>query len=379
MFLTQEIGSIAKPNWLVKKLRERELTDNDWNELRYWLDFSGIKDYEELEGLLSKSELTEDNRKKLTQWSSILVLRCFEKIGLDIIYDGEQQRTEMYQEPATYIEGFEFLGEVRSFDNKYYRKAACIKKPKLKKEYHLEEFNFIKNQTDKSLKVPITGAYTLMNWSFNEYYLKKWRKAEKNLVRARYQANQELAIDLAKKVIRPNVAALVKAGARMIQIDEPAATTKPDEIDIFVKSFNESTKGFASLGSADSSSSPDIRFNLHICFSDYSLLYPAILGLKNCCQFTFEFANQGATYDFLKLMKKNKDKREVGLGVIDVHTDEIETPEVISQRIKAAAKIIEPEKIYVNPDCGLRTRSWRIAFAKLSNMVKAVETLRSIK
>ena len=78
-------------------------------------------------------------------------------------------------------------------------------------------------------------------------------------------------------------------------------------------------------------------------------------------------------------MKKNKDKREVGLGVIDVHTDEIETPEVISQRIKAAAKIIEPEKIYVNPECGLRTRSWRVAFAKLSNMVKAVETLRSIK
>ncbi|MFB0509993.1 MAG: hypothetical protein ACETVX_05810 [bacterium] len=365
LFPTQEIGSIAKPNWLVKKLRGKELDENDWNELSCWLSFTGIKDYEELKELLSKKESPEDDRTTLAQWSSILVLKCFEKVGLDIIYDGEQQRTEMYQEPITYIQGFKFLGEVRSFDNKYYRKAACIKQPKLKKQYHLEEFDFIQNQTSKPLKVPITGAYTLMNWSFNEYYLKKWQRFKKDSRKTHYSANQELVIDLARNVIRPNIAGLVKAGAKMIQIDEPAATTKPDEIEIFVQSFNESTKGF-----------PGIRFNLHICFSNYSLLYPAILKLKNCCQFTFEFVNQGATYDFLKLMKKHKDQREVGLGVIDVHTDAVETPEIISQRIKDAAKIIEPEKIYVNPDCGLRTRFWRIAFAKLSNMVKAVEQLR---
>jgi 5-methyltetrahydropteroyltriglutamate--homocysteine methyltransferase len=370
LFPTQEIGSIGKPNWLVKQLRGKELGENDWQELNYWFNFAGIKDYEELKELLSEKELSEDDRTKLIQWSSILVLRCFEKVGLDIIYDGEQQRTEMYQEPISYIQGFEFLGEVRSFDNKYYRKAACIKPPKLKKQYHLAEFDFIQSalggQAEKPLKVPITGAYTLMNWSFNEYYLKKWQKVKKESSQARYVANQELAIDLSRNIIRPNIAGLIKTGARMIQIDEPAATTKPDEIEIFVQSFNESIKGF-----------PDIRFNLHICFSDYSLLYPTILKLKNCCQYTFEFANQGASYDFLKLMKKYQDNREVGLGVLDVHTDTVETPEIIRQRIKDAAKIIEPEKIYVNPDCGLRTRSWRIAFAKLGNMVKAVEELRN--
>ncbi len=366
LFPTQEIGSIAKPNWLVKKLRGKELSANDWQELSYWFSFARIKDYEELKELLSKKELSKDERIKLTQWSSILVLKCFEKIGLDIIYDGEQQRIEMYQEPISYIQGFEFLGEVRSFDNKYYRKAACLKPSKLKKQYHLAEFDFIQSQAEKPLKVPITGAYTLMNWSFNEFYLKKWRKVKNDSNQARYAANQELAIDLARNIIRPNIAGLVKAGARMIQIDEPAATTKPDEIEIFVQSFNESVIGFS-----------DIRFNLHICFSDYSLLYPAILKLNNCCQYTFEFANQGASYDFLKLMKKYKDSREVGLGVLDVHTDKVETPEIILQRIKDAAKIIEPEKICVNPDCGLRTRSWRIAFAKLENMVKAVDELRN--
>lgn len=365
LFPTQEIGSIGKPNWLVKKLRGKELNEYDWTELNYWLGFARIKDNEELKRLLAKNDLAEPDRTRLAQWSSILVLKCFEKIGLDIIYDGEQQRTEMYQEPATYIQGFKFLGEVRSFDNKYYRKAACADQPKLALQYHLNEFNFIQNRTAKPLKVPITGAYTLMNWSFNEYYLKKWEKLENNRSKARWLANQEFAVDLAKHIIQPNIAGLRDAGAKLIQIDEPAATTKPDEIDIFVQSFNESTQGF-----------PSIRFNLHICFSDYSLLYPAILKLKNCCQFTFEFANQGTAFDFLKLMKKHKDRREVGLGVLDVHTDEIEPVDIIYQRIKAAAQIIDPEKIYVNPDCGLRTRSWRIAFAKLTNMIKAVERIR---
>jgi len=366
LFPTQEIGSIAKPNWLVKKRQGRGLTSEDWAELNHWLKFAQIKDYEELKELLLKKELNKEEHKRLIEWSSILVLHCLERIGLDIIYDGEQHRSEMYQEPVTYIEGFEFLGEVRSFDNKYYRKAACLNKPKLKKPYHLEEFNFVRANTQKPIKVPITGAYTLMNWSFNEYYLKQHlRGNEKNLKKARYKANQAFAMDLAKDIIRPNILALVKAGAKLIQIDEPAATTKPDEIEIFVQSFNESVKGFSG-----------IRFNLHICFSNYSVLYPAILEMKNCCQFTFEFANQGANYDFLKLMKKYRDEREVGLGVIDVHTDTIETPAVIRQRIKAATKIIEPERIYVNPDCGLRTRSWSVAFAKLENMVKAVTSLR---
>ncbi|MEO0092682.1 MAG: hypothetical protein ABIK67_00280 [candidate division WOR-3 bacterium] len=366
LFPTQEIGSIAKPNWLVKKRRGQELKASDWEELRYWLDFAQIKEYDELKDLLKRKALTLKEKNRLVEWSSILVLKCFEKIGLDIIYDGEQHRSEMYQEPISYIDGFKFLGEVRSFDNKYYRKAACIKKPKLLKEYHLEEFNFIKEQTTKPLKVPITGAYTLMNWSFNEFYLKQWQKRKKDFAKARYKANQALAIDLAKTVIRPNIQALVNAGAKLIQIDEPAATTRPDEIPIFVQSFNESTKGF-----------PNVRFNLHICFSNYALLYPAILDLKNCCQFTFEFANQGANYDFLRLMRKYKDRREIGLGVLDVHTDEIESPAVIVQRVKSAIKIIPPERIYVNPDCGLRTRSWRVAFAKLANMVKAVEKLRA--
>ncbi len=363
LFPTQEIGSIARPNWLIKKLRGIKLREEDREELNYWIAFSSFEQRELLLDLIEKEKV--EDREQLKDLSSLLVIRCFEKVGLDIIYDGEQHRTEMYQEPISYIKGFKFYGEVRSFDNKYYKKAACVGEPALKRPYHLEEFEYIKGKTHKCLKVPITGPYTLTNWSFNEYYLKRWKKVERNRKDAIHKANRELALKLAKDIIRPNIEALKKAGATHIQIDEPAATTDPEEIDIFVESFNEATKGI------------DCKFNLHICFSDYSLLYPEILNLRNCSQYTFEFA-QGEKYDFLELMRKYSDDKEIGLGVIDVHTDRIEPPELVRDRILKAIKIIEPERIYVNPDCGLRTRSWRVAFRKLENMVRGAELARKL-
>ena len=85
---------------------------------------------------------------------------------------------------------------------------------------------------------------------------------------------------------------------------------------------------------------------------------------------------QGEKYDFLELMKRYSDNKKIGLGVIDVHTDRIEPPEFIRDRILKASKIIEPALIYINPDCGLRTRTWKVAFAKLKNMVKGVGLAR---
>ncbi|MCW4042844.1 MAG: hypothetical protein NWE90_03875 [Candidatus Bathyarchaeota archaeon] len=357
LFPTQEIGSIARPNWLIKKLRGASLKNGDLDELNHWIKFSSFEKPKELKDILKKERIDEEDKNKLRDLSSLLVIRCFEKVGLDIVYDGEQHRTEMYQEPISNINGFKFYGEVRSFDNKYYKKAACIEEPELKNPYHVDEFNYIKELTDKPIKVPLTGAYTFTNWSFNEYFLKKWIGKERSRKKAIYKADYDLAMSLAKNVIRPNILALKDIGAKLIQIDEPAATTEPEEIDIFLDSYSESTKGINGC-----------KFSLHICYSDYSLLYPHILKLENCSQYTFEFA-QSDSYDFLELMRKYKDEREVGLGVIDSHSDKIESPELIRDRILSASKIIKPERIYVNPDCGLRTRSWKVAFRKLENMI----------
>ncbi len=372
LFLTQEIGSLAKPNWHVKKLSEKELDGKDFQEIDYWTKKVnlGEKTRNELIELL-KYNLDEESEQKIREISALYAIKLQETAGLDLVFNGEQWRSEMYQNPISNLNGFKFYGNVRSWDNKYYLKAAVTSQPQLKTAFHVPEFLFTKKHSKRIVKVPITGAYTLMDWSYNEFYLTKWKTKKENYKEARKSANREFVLELAKNVLQPHIKSLVEKGAEIIQIDEPAATTKPDEIDIFVESFNESVKGV------------NAKFTCHICFSDYSLLFPKILEMKKCKQFTWEFANQDTgtrnSYEkILNLFKEYNDNREIGLGVLNVHSNEIESPELVKDRILFSAKLLgDPKKIYVNPDCGLRTRTWEMSFNKLSNMVKGAELARN--
>ncbi len=363
LFPTQEIGSMGKPNWLVKKMRGQPIAPEDYAELEKWAEIARFADVGKVKELLGKGALDDAEKELLHDYAGILILGMFDALGLDLVYDGEQHRSEMYQEPVELTDGFRFYGSVRSFDNKYYLKAACFEEPKIKRPFHVEEFEFVRKNTKKIVKVPITGAYTLADWSFNEHYLKKWRAQEKDVRKANHEAQREFAVEIARKMIRPNIKALVDAGAEVVQIDEPALTTHPDEIGIFVESFNESVKGLQG------------KFTLHVCFSDYTTLYPEILELENCAQYTFEFANQEG-YSFLELMKEHKDETEVGLGVLDVHINKVESAEFVRDKVLAAAKILGPEKVYVNPDCGLRTRSWEVSYEKMLGMMRGTEMAR---
>ena len=358
MLLTQEIGSLSKPNWRVKYLRGERLKDEDIRELRKWAEFLEIE-----EDLIRRVENGEAGKKEAVELSALMAIKLLEKAGLDIIFNGEQFRTEMYEYPLKNVDGFRFLGPVRSFDNKYYNRAECIDKPRLISPYHIEEFLFTRRNTKKKVKVPITGPYTLAEWSYNSYYVDKYRKRGYSWKSLRKPAKRDFVLDLAKEVIRPNIVALIEKGADIIQIDEPAVTTKPDEVDIFVEAFNEMTAGLS------------CKFSVHICYSDYSLLLPYVHELKGRVQLALEFANRGLKgYDILSLFRDYEG--EIGLGVIDVHTDEIESPETVRERIIYASNFIPPERIYVNPDCGLRTRSWDVAYRKLRNMVIGAEMAR---
>jgi Methionine synthase II (cobalamin-independent) len=217
----------------------------------------------------------------------------------------------------------------------------------------------------------------LADWSFNTFYQKKWISKLGDYYKEKYEAKRELAIELAKKIIRENLKALIENGAEIIQIDEPAATTVPEEIPIFVESLNESIKGL------------NAKFHCHICYSrDYSILFPNILEVKNLKQLALEFSNRDSIelgvdeksrrgFSFLKKFKQFSSSLEIGIGVVDVHTDFIEPVELIRDRILYALKVLKDEKtIYVNPDCGLRTRNWDVAKNKLTNMVKAVKEVR---
>jgi 5-methyltetrahydropteroyltriglutamate--homocysteine methyltransferase len=224
------------------------------------------------------------------------------------------------------------------------------------------------------LKIPITGAYTLAVWSYDEHHTPKEGRLGAGYGRKQeIEARRELTLDIARNLIRPNLEALIGLGADWIQIDEPGASTEADELDLFVESFNVSVEGL------------DCFFSTHLCFSDYDLFFPAIEGMSGCRQYCVGFANydsrelgtSGADRPGYEVISKFRDlpyEPILGLGVLDIHTDFVESPELVRDRILYATEVFgDPERIHVCPDCGLRTRSWEVAYDKLRNMVEGTK------
>jgi len=279
--------------------------------------------------------------------ASIANIIFLEDIGLDYVYDGEAQRIEMYEYPARKIKGLEIQDWIRSFDNKYYRKASAKQLPFAAHEYHVDEFKIVKQSAIEKIKVPITGPYTMMDWTYQEIY-----------------SREEIAFEFAN-IVKQQIKALVEEGATWIQIDEPGASTKPDEIKLMIDCINHAI---------DKKIHRDCILSIHVCYSDYKQLYPEILELK-VDHLSFEYKNKNNYEEMFKLYNEQGETREIGLGVIDVHTNRIETPEEIQKIILNASKKLE-NTLYVCPDCGLRTRTWEVVEKKLHNMVKGAEMAR---
>jgi 5-methyltetrahydropteroyltriglutamate--homocysteine methyltransferase len=374
--LTHEVGSLDKPGWRVKAYAGKRLDERDLEEARNWGERIGVEGYGELLDLLRASPITTKPEKdEVKRWSSRFGLRLQESAGLDVVYDGEQQRSEMYAWAVAHTNGFEWRGSVRAFDNKYYSKAAVTGAVGLRVPYHNEEFGFVREVAGAELKVPITGAYTIADWSFDEHYFAEPAVGVPSGDRRR-DARRRFVLDVATDLIRPNLDALIGLGARWLQIDEPAGSTGQEELDLFVDSFNASVEGL------------DAVFSTHLCFSDYDLFFPAIEGMTECRQFAVGFANYDSRdpgtsaearpgYRVLPKFRDLQYRPVLAIGVLDIHTDFIEPAELVRDRILHAVEVFDdPARIHVIPDCGLRTRSWEVAHAKLRGLVEGVGLAR---
>src|SRR5918994_179565 len=225
-FVTREIGSLAKPGWRVKAISGRPVEERDIDQAQKWGERLGVERVEDLTEILRKGEgFTDGERMKIQDYASLYGIRLLERAGLDVVYDGEQRCSEMYDHVVRHTKGFETRGTVRSFDNKYYTKAAVVEKPLVERAYDLEEFEFVRSHTDRIVKVPFTGAYTILDWSYDEHYAKDGTTLGAAAQRA--EARQRFGVDVARDVVHPNVLGLVEAGAGGGQIDGPAPTTRP--------------------------------------------------------------------------------------------------------------------------------------------------------
>jgi 5-methyltetrahydropteroyltriglutamate--homocysteine methyltransferase len=298
--LTTVVGSYPKPKWLN---RAKELAEDE------------------------ERAFDEENLNEALDDAARLITDEHVRAGIDAVVDGEMRRNEMVEYFADRIEGYEFNGPVKVWGHNY--------------------FEFTTGVTDRPVKVPITGPYTLASWSFNEHY----------------DSEAELAYELAD-LVNTEIDALVESGARYIQIDEPALATTPDDHAIVGECLEHIAEGIPE----------DVRLGLHVCYGDYSRIYPEILDMP-VHEYDLELANDG--YEQLEVFTEPEFDKDLALGVVDVHTAEVETVEEIKANIERGFEVVPPERLTVSPDCGLKLLPRDAAYRKMENMVQAAREVES--
>ena len=274
------------------------------------------------------------------------VVKDQEVAGVEILWDGEMRREEMTSYFAERIEGFVIYGEVRVWGNTYYPKPAIVDELRYSKPLVVHEFEFLRGITERDIKVPITGAYTLVDWSFNEYY-----------------DSREEAIYALAEIINEELRRLVRAKASFIQLDEPALSTHSsrEELEIARNAVEIMLRGV------------NVYTALHVCYGEYERLFPEIMEF-GVDQLDLEFANRG--FSELGLLEEYGYDLDLGFGCIDVHSRRVESVEEVERAIERVLEFMRPERVYVDPDCGLKLLPRDIAFEKLRVMCEAAERVR---
>ncbi len=314
--LTTSVGSFPKPAYLLearnrfakKQVTAEELAELEKQATREWIDFQ-------------------------------------EELGIDILVDGEMYRGDMATYFAEKLAGFEISGLVRSYGNRYYRKPVAVGPIQWREPISVEMFKYAQGLTQKPVKGMLTGPYTMMDWSFNEYYADR----------------EALAMALAE-AIHQEAVELEQAGALYIQIDEPAVSTRPEELELAIKAMAVVTNGLKA------------HTLTHICYGDFEKIYPRMLDIP-VDQIDLELAN--SNYDLLELFKQNTFTKAIGLGVVDVHRHTMETLEEVKEGIRRTLEVIPAERIYVDPDCGLKTRTVEEAKEKMRIVAEATRQVRA--
>ncbi|MCC6445408.1 MAG: methionine synthase [Armatimonadetes bacterium] len=286
-------------------------------------------------------------------------LKDQETAGVDIITDGELRRETMIYFFAGRIGGFRLYGPLRpigTLDPAIRMPDPVVYEKVSRGDLGLAaHFRFAQGFSARKVKVCVTGPHMLAKRCTNEAYA----------------SDRDLVFDLAA-VLNEELKEIAAAGCDFIQIDEPVWVGYPEEVKSWaVEAFNRTVEGVGA------------KIALHICYGNYQRkrlfpgeyrdLFPAVLE-ADASQLVLEFA----VSDFadLKLLQEYPTDKEIGVGVIDVKSDEIETPETVASRIRTALKVIPPEKMYINPDCGLKFTPRDIAFAKLKAMAAGARIVR---
>ena len=291
-----------------------------------------------------------------------LAIRDQERAGIDVICDGEMRRFFCVQTFYGKMEGLETLEPLRktglyAYDSvPRYRPTSKIRVPKGLGT--VDEFKYLKTQTDRPVKATCPGPVTL------SIHVQTRPGDAYN--------NDRLALcwDLVPAV-NAELKALAAAGADWIQVDEPSAAIVPGQAPEYVKMFNACVEGVKA------------KIGYHVCFGNllsrprgkrsYRWMFPALLETK-CQQFVFEYANREMAE--IEMWKEIGVDRDIACGVVDVKSFYMETPEDVAERVRLCLEHIPAERLSLVPDCGFFAVPRWVAFEKLKRLAAGAELAR---
>jgi 5-methyltetrahydropteroyltriglutamate--homocysteine methyltransferase len=378
LFPVTVVGSWARPPWLVQALRRRQ-----------------------------GGEISKEEFDRIADDAVLAAVKYQEDAGVDIVSDGEVRRDNFYSfvveklsgmkltkvsELLDYVKdraGFEEV--LRALDVPAFaiKSPIAIEKIGRREGLALDELDFLKQHTTRQTKIPLPGPYLLTRSSWFE-----------GLSDKAYPSADELSEDIVQ-ILRQEVVALRDRGVDFIQFDEPslsqvvygdeagetfmcaALSSRKDpteELEFAVRLMNATVDGI-----------DGVKFGVHVCRGNWSRkeevllkgnygpLLPYLVQM-HIDQLVLEMATPRAGE--LDVFKEYANEKELGLGVVNPRTDEIESPAMIVQRVKEVLKFFDPEKIYLNPDCGFGTFAERCvntsdtAYRKLKAISEAAALLR---
>ncbi|CAE6733054.1 5-methyltetrahydropteroyltriglutamate--homocysteine S-methyltransferase [Paraburkholderia domus] len=279
-----------------------------------------------------------------------------EALGLDVLVHGEAERNDMVEYFGEQLDGYAFsqFGWVQSYGSR------CVKPPILfgdisrPKAMTVEWIKYAQSLTSKPMKGMLTGPVTILNWSF-----------------VRDDQPRSVSCYQLALAIREEVLDLEKAGVRVIQIDEAALreglplrkSQWQEYLDWAVTSFRITANGV----------DDETQIHTHMCYSEFNDIIASIADM-DADVITIETSR--SDMELLDAFDNFNYPNEIGPGVYDIHSPNIPTEAHIVQLMKKAAERIPAQRLWVNPDCGLKTRQWEEVIPALKNMVAAAQTLR---
>ncbi|HDR0968529.1 TPA: 5-methyltetrahydropteroyltriglutamate--homocysteine S-methyltransferase [Pasteurella multocida] len=304
-----------------------------------------------------KGELSVADYEAAMKKEIEFVVRRQEELDLDVLVHGEAERNDMVEYFGELLDGFAFtkFGWVQSYGSR------CVKPPVIYGDVVRPEpmtvrwSQYAQSLTSKVMKGMLTGPVTILQWSFVRNDI------------PRSTVCKQIGVALSDEVLD-----LEKAGIKVIQIDEPAIREglplKRADWDAYLQWAGEAFR-LSYMGVQD-----DTQIHTHMCYSEFNDILPAIAGL-DADVITIETSR--SDMELLSAFGDFKYPNDIGPGVYDIHSPRVPKAEEIERLLRKALNVVPKERLWVNPDCGLKTRGWPETIAQLEVMMEVTKKLRA--